>query len=126
MHGNLHLRYLKANLKNARPQQHEVYFQHDNAQPHIARTTKFGCTTLPQSPRSPDLVPSDDHLFSYLQRHFNGQDFKTRDDIKKALEHYPKAALMDFELYIRLIIKKKKSYAYVVKMKYELVPCGKI
>ncbi|KIH44526.1 hypothetical protein ANCDUO_25448 [Ancylostoma duodenale] len=34
------VRNLKANLENARPQQHEVYYQRDNARPHIARTTK--------------------------------------------------------------------------------------
>ncbi|EPB65045.1 transposase [Ancylostoma ceylanicum] len=32
------LRNLKANLENARPQQHKVYFHHDSVRPHVART----------------------------------------------------------------------------------------
>ncbi|KAK6733083.1 hypothetical protein RB195_017070 [Necator americanus] len=81
------LKNLKTNLENARPHQREVYFQHDNVRPHIARTTKakltnFGWTILPHSPYSPDLAPSDYYLFSYLQRHLDGQDFQTRDDIE--------------------------------------------
>ncbi|KAK6751513.1 hypothetical protein RB195_003108 [Necator americanus] len=87
------LKNLKTNLENARPQQREVYFQHDNARPHVARTTKaklvkFGSTILPHPPYSPDLAPSDYHLFSYLQRHLDSQDFQTPDDIKKALEQF--------------------------------------
>ncbi|KAK6761123.1 hypothetical protein RB195_022259 [Necator americanus] len=87
------LKNLKTHLENARPQQREVYFHHDNARPHIAKTTKaeltkFGWTILPHSPYSPDLALSDYHLFSYLQRHLDGQDFQTRDDIKNALEQF--------------------------------------
>ncbi|KAK6742046.1 hypothetical protein RB195_009735 [Necator americanus] len=87
------LKNLKSNLETARPQQLEVYFHHDNARPHIAKTTKaeltkFGWNILPHPPYSPDLAPSDYHLFSCLQRHLDGQDFQTRDDIKKALEQF--------------------------------------
>ncbi|VDM66840.1 unnamed protein product [Strongylus vulgaris] len=39
------------------------------------------CTT---QPCSPDLAPADYHLFSYLQRHLDGQDFDNYDDIKNA------------------------------------------
>ncbi|KAK6753878.1 hypothetical protein RB195_013083 [Necator americanus] len=42
-------------------------------------------TTPTVYPRSGSLgLP----LFSYLQRHLDGQDFQTRDDIKKALEQF--------------------------------------
>ncbi|KAK6725990.1 hypothetical protein RB195_004358 [Necator americanus] len=66
-------------------------FKHDNARSNIARMSKaklmkFGWTILPHPPYSPDLAPSYYHLFSYLQRHLGGQDFQTRDDIKKTLE----------------------------------------
>ncbi|KAK6733469.1 hypothetical protein RB195_017302 [Necator americanus] len=85
------LRNLKTNVENARPQQREVYFQHDNTQSHIGKMTnaelkKFFWTISPHSPYSPDLASSDYHLSPYLQRHLDGQDFQTRDDIKKALE----------------------------------------
>ncbi|KIH52346.1 hypothetical protein ANCDUO_17553 [Ancylostoma duodenale] len=65
------LRNLKANFENARPQLHEFYFHHDNARPHIERTTnaeliKFGwttLTTLPHPPYSPHPASSDYHRF---------------------------------------------------------------
>ncbi|KAK6765130.1 hypothetical protein RB195_025173 [Necator americanus] len=87
------LKNLKINLESAHTQQREVYFQHDNAWSSIARTTKAklmkcGWTILPHPPYSPDLAHSYYHLFSYLQRHLDGQEFQTRDDIEKALEQF--------------------------------------
>ncbi|KAK6764340.1 hypothetical protein RB195_024604 [Necator americanus] len=87
------MKNLKTILESAHQQQREVYFQYDNAWSSIARTTKaklmkFGWAILPHPPYSPDLAPSDYHLFSYLQRHLDGQEFQTRDDIKKALEQF--------------------------------------
>lgn len=45
-----------------------VILQHDNARPHIARTirdtlTRLDWEVLPHPPYSPDLAPSDYHLF---------------------------------------------------------------
>ncbi|KAK6747671.1 hypothetical protein RB195_000708 [Necator americanus] len=87
------LRNLKTNLENARPQQAEVYFQHDNTQSHIGKMTKtelkkFFWTISPHPRYSPYKAPSEYHLCSYLQRHLDGQDFQTRGDIKKALEQF--------------------------------------
>ncbi|EPB70541.1 transposase [Ancylostoma ceylanicum] len=87
------LRNLKANLENARPQQHKVYFYHDSVRPHIARTAnaelmKFGCTILPLPTYSSNLAYSDYHLFPHLQNHLFGQKFQIRADIEKALEHF--------------------------------------
>ncbi|KAK6764755.1 hypothetical protein RB195_024907 [Necator americanus] len=87
------LRNLKTYLENARPQQSEVCFQHDNSQSHIGKMTKaelkkFFWTILPHPPYFVGLAPSDYHLFPYLQNHLDGQYFQTRDDIKKALEQF--------------------------------------
>ncbi|VDO31808.1 unnamed protein product [Haemonchus placei] len=95
------LRNLKANPEATRPQQHKVYFQHDNARPHIARTTKtevpnFGRTSLPHQPCSSDLDPTDYHFFPHLQRHLDGQEFQIRNDIKMALEQFSKGQLPAF------------------------------
>ncbi|EPB67322.1 hypothetical protein ANCCEY_13586 [Ancylostoma ceylanicum] len=67
-------RNLKANLENALPQLHGVYFQHCNARQQITRTSKA------------ELMKalSDYHLFPMSK----GRDFQTRDDIKKALEQF--------------------------------------
>ncbi|KAK6750706.1 hypothetical protein RB195_002589 [Necator americanus] len=53
-----------------------------------AELKKFFWTISPHLPYFPDLAPSNYYLFSYLQRHLGGQDFQTRDDIKKALEQF--------------------------------------
>ncbi|KIH59970.1 hypothetical protein ANCDUO_09787 [Ancylostoma duodenale] len=84
------LRSLKANLENARPQQHEVYLQHDNARLHNARTTKaelmkFGWTILSHPPYSPDLIPAY-NPFSHLQGYLEGEDVQTCDDIRSRLD----------------------------------------
>ena len=46
----------------------QVYFQHDNARPHIAKCVKdklerLSWNLLPHPPYSPDLAPSDNKLF---------------------------------------------------------------
>jgi hypothetical protein len=63
--------------------------QHDNARPHtriLARGTiaEFGCTVLPHPPYSPNLAPSDFHLFGPMkdgvyEKHFanDGADIVT-------------------------------------------------
>ena len=59
-------------LKEKRPQYQEkhdkVILQHDNARPHVARPVKTYLETLkwkvlPHPPYSPDVDPSDYHLF---------------------------------------------------------------
>ncbi|KAJ9598788.1 hypothetical protein L9F63_026674, partial [Diploptera punctata] len=50
----------------------KIILQHDNARPHTARATvekirTFGWETLPHPPYSPDLAPSDYHLFASVK-----------------------------------------------------------
>ncbi|EPB68605.1 transposase [Ancylostoma ceylanicum] len=64
-------RTLEANVRNARPRQHRVYFQHCNARQHIAKASKanpmkVGWTILPCPPYSLYLAPSNYHLLSHL------------------------------------------------------------
>ncbi|WKY12595.1 hypothetical protein Q1695_003858 [Nippostrongylus brasiliensis] len=54
------LQKLKAHLQLTRGEQANIYFQHDNASPHTARSTKaellkYGWKILPHPPYSPDL-----------------------------------------------------------------------
>ena len=65
---------VKAQLSVKRPNQEKVYFLHDNARPHIAKSVRqklltFGWELLPHPPYSPDLAPSDYHLFRSLSNH---------------------------------------------------------
>ncbi|KAK6729276.1 hypothetical protein RB195_006368 [Necator americanus] len=56
------LNNLKTNLEKTCPQQREVYFQHDNARPHIARTTKATDETRLGHFNTPTVFPRSDSL----------------------------------------------------------------
>jgi histone-lysine N-methyltransferase SETMAR len=58
-----------------------VCFHQDNARPHISRVTtdlinKFGWDTVTQPPYSPDIAPSDYHLFPELKKHLGWMHFR--------------------------------------------------
>ena len=68
------LRKLKAKIRRVWPNldMANVFLQHDNAPPHTSiRTmeaiTSFGWTVIPHLPYSPDLAPSDYHLFGPMK-----------------------------------------------------------
>ena len=39
-------------------------------------------------PYSPDIAPSDFHLFQFLQNSLNGKDFNSLEDYKRYLEQF--------------------------------------
>ncbi|CAK9828010.1 Mariner Mos1 transposase [Anthophora retusa] len=70
-----------------------VLFHHDNARPHTARITvekikNFNWELLPHPPYSPDLAPSDYHLFRSMQHFLSGKNFNNSEDVKSALNEY--------------------------------------
>jgi histone-lysine N-methyltransferase SETMAR len=67
-----------------------VILLHDNATPHTAEMTRnwlnqYKWDILEHPPYSPDLAPSDFHLFGRLKQHLAGQHFKTDDALKDAV-----------------------------------------
>ena len=65
------LNKLAAEIKSKGLKRGKIYFQHDNAKPHaakvvIAKLQELCWKLLPHPPYSPDLAPSDDHLFRSL------------------------------------------------------------
>lgn len=65
----------------------------DNARPHVSRQTtalldKFGWKLLDHAPYSPDLAPSDFHLFPKLKQHLGGQRFNTDEEVKEAVSKF--------------------------------------
>ncbi|CAD6197225.1 unnamed protein product [Caenorhabditis auriculariae] len=94
----LHLPAAKAETRRRkrRGNQAVIYFQHDNARPHIARSTKakletYGWHVLPHPPYSPDLAPSNHYLFSELQRALAGQKFDNEKQVRPWLTNWFKA-----------------------------------
>ncbi|GFX82569.1 mariner Mos1 transposase [Trichonephila clavipes] len=86
------LMHLSPALKDKRPQYNErhdkVILQHDNARPHIAKVVKAYLETLkwevlPHPPFSPDLAPSDYHLFRSMEHGLVDQHFRSYEEVKK-------------------------------------------
>jgi [histone H3]-lysine36 N-dimethyltransferase SETMAR len=87
------LERLNQKISLLRPQRGKVVFLHDNARPHVAKTThlkllQFGWEILPHPPYSPDLAPSDYHLFRSLQNHLQGKTFDRREDVEIFLRQF--------------------------------------
>ncbi|GFN91489.1 histone-lysine N-methyltransferase SETMAR [Plakobranchus ocellatus] len=71
----------------------DVVLQHDNATPHSANLTqqwlqRYSWEILPHPAHSPDLAPSDFHLFGPLKRHLGGMAFETEDDLISELRNW--------------------------------------
>ncbi|GFO40512.1 histone-lysine N-methyltransferase SETMAR [Plakobranchus ocellatus] len=86
---------LKEAIRRKRPGllRRGVVFQHDNATPHSANLTqqwlqRYGWEILPHPAHSPDLAPSDFHLFGPLKRHLGGMAFETEDDLISELRNW--------------------------------------
>lgn len=64
-----------------------VILLHDNARPHSAKDTQehlkqMGWEVLPHPPYSPDLAPSDYHLFRSLEHHIRNKTYRNQDAIE--------------------------------------------
>lgn len=78
-----------------------VRLLHDNARPHVSRQTQelltdFGWTILPHPPYSPDLAPSDYHLFPKLKEHLGGLRFSTDEEVKEEVTRFLKGLAAEF------------------------------
>ena len=67
-----------------------VLLLHDNARPHSANQTtatqrSFKWEVLQHPPYSPDLAPSDFHLFGPLKHHLSGERFPDDDAVERAV-----------------------------------------
>lgn len=92
----LQLDELKTAIEQKRPElanRKGVVFHQDNARPHVSLTTRqklleFGWDVLTHPAYSPDLAPSDFHLFRSLQNSLNGKNFNSLVEIKNHLENF--------------------------------------
>lgn len=90
------LEKLEVELKKKRPalvNRNHVILQHDNARPHVSVATQkkiaeLGWEVLSHPPYSPDIAPSDYHLFLSIQNFLNGKKFEMDDDVKMELEKF--------------------------------------
>jgi len=68
----------------------KIILLHDNARPHVAAPVKILETlkweVLPHSPYSPDIVPSDYHLFRSMTHSLSEQHFTSYEDTKNCID----------------------------------------
>lgn len=72
---------------------HGVILLHDNARPHISKVTlnklkDLKYETLPHPAYSPDLAPTDYHLFKHLDHFFSNKTFTNREGVQNALSDF--------------------------------------
>ena len=70
-----------------------ILLPHDNTQPHSAAQTQdlitsFKWEQMDYSPYSPDLAPSDYHLFLHLKKFLGGKRFDDDDNLKDAVQKW--------------------------------------
>lgn len=82
------LNRLKIAIDDKRPflARSKIFIQQDNARPHVAKDTKkkfadLGWELLPHPPYSPDLAPSDYHLFSRMAARLKNKVFADEDQL---------------------------------------------
>ena len=108
-------------LKDKRPQyaeRHEkVILLHDNARPHVAKVVKTYLETLkwdvlPHPPYSPDVAPSDYHLFRSMSNGLTDQHFRSYEEAKNWVDSWIESK--DEEFFRRGIRKLPERWEKVV------------
>lgn len=79
----------------------KVRLLHDNAKVHTAKITRetldrFRWEVLSHSPYSPDLAPTDYHLFLSLSNDMRGRQFDDQEDLKNYLDSFFKSKSQKF------------------------------
>ncbi|UYV84371.1 hypothetical protein LAZ67_X001959 [Cordylochernes scorpioides] len=79
--------------KHSGPWNRKVLLVHDNARPHAIRTTQtllenFKWEIFTHPTYSPELAPSDFHLFPALKLHLGGKHFANDDEVQAEANHW--------------------------------------
>jgi histone-lysine N-methyltransferase SETMAR len=95
------LENLMANLKAKRPQHDKIYFLIDNARPYVAKLVynklmEYGWELLPHPPYSPDLAPTDYHLFQSLSNSLREKMFVEESELEEYLATFFKLNPKEF------------------------------
>ena len=101
-----------------------IIFHQDHARPHVSLMTRkkllqLGWEVLFHPPYSPDIAPSDFHLFWSLQNSLNGKNFHSLEGYKRHLEQF--FAQKDKKFWEDGIMKLPEKWQKVVEQKGEYI-----
>ncbi len=118
------LQNVKVALQAKRPERHKVRLLHDNARPHVSKVTRrkleeLGWQVLAHPPYSPDLAPSDYHLFRSLRHHLSEKHLDDEEQLKSDVEKFVQSHSKKF--YEDGIMDLPKRWEYVVDNNGEYV-----
>ena len=87
------LQKLSEAMQQKRPGRNKVYFLHDNARPHVARMSREKLEELEwgvllHPPYSPDLAPSDYHLFRALKQNLRDKEFNYQAQLESEVTRF--------------------------------------
>ncbi|GFV03553.1 mariner Mos1 transposase [Trichonephila clavipes] len=89
-----------------------VLLLQDNARPHSAINTQnlirsFGWEHIDHPPYSPDLAPSDFHLFRYQKEFLGGKRFDTAEEVKEEVQDWLSSQAADiYDLGIQKLVER--------------------
>jgi len=88
-----------------------VVMFHDNARPHTAATTQklvttFGWEQIDHPPYSPDLAPSDFHLFLHLKSFLAGRQIHDDEDKETVLMCFASQAASFYDEGIQKLVQR--------------------
>ena len=100
-----------------------IVLLHDNARPHTAGQTRdlldsFGWEVLDHPSYSPDLAPSNYHLFLHLKQHLSGNHYNDDDDVKTAVNSWLSEQVASF--YEEGILKLVERYDKCLNKTWQL------
>jgi [histone H3]-lysine36 N-dimethyltransferase SETMAR len=114
---DLYCQQLDRIAEKLKGKQDRIYYLHDNARPHVAKSTcekllKLGWITIPHPPYSPDLAPTDYHLFRSLSHHLAEKKFDNENDLKMDIANFFDQKSKDF--YERGILSLPERWRQVI------------
>jgi transposase len=86
-----------------------VVLLHDNARPHTAARTRaqlehFNWELSDHPPLSPDRVPSEYHLFTYLKNWLGSEHFNNNEELMEGVKTWLRSRVADFDTGIQELI----------------------
>lgn len=118
------LQKLAEEMQKKRKGRSKIYFQHDNARPHVAdivnkKLKQLKWELIKHPPYSPDIAPSDYHLFLSLSNQIKEKKFKDEAELKMVIQTFFDSKSKDF--YARGIYDLPRRWQEVIDTKGKYV-----